>query len=127
MEKYEKDRSVSRLFDETTAEARAKLPVAVMDSGVGGLCVLHEIRRILPCEELLYFGDSAFAPYGEREPQELKAHILNLLVTRCSTSPQFTIAEDLKMFSRRLTADSAAMVCFPLKTARRVRSTRSMT
>ena len=76
MEKYEKDRSVSRLFDETTAEARAKLPVAVMDSGVGGLCVLREIRRILPCEELLYFGDSGYAPYGEKEPRELTAHIL---------------------------------------------------
>ena len=105
MEKYEKNRPVSALFDETEADARAKLPVAVMDSGVGGLCVLREIRRILPCEELLYFGDSAFAPYGEREPQELKAHILieaerlllqsKALVLACNTATAL-VAQELR-------------------------------
>ena len=105
MEKYEKNRPVSALFDETEADARAKLPVAVMDSGVGGLCVLREIRRILPCEELLYFGDSAFAPYGEREPQELKAHILTeaerlllqskALVLACNTATAL-VAQELR-------------------------------
>ena len=57
-------------------EDRSKLPVAVMDSGVGGLCVLREIHRLLPREELLYFGDGAFAPYGEREKGALTAHII---------------------------------------------------
>ena len=106
MEKYEKNRPVSALFDETEADARAKLPVAVMDSGVGGLCVLREIRRILPCEELLYFGDSAFAPYGEREARELKAHILTeaerllaqskALVLACNTATALA-AEELRV------------------------------
>ena len=103
MEKCEKNRPVSALFDETEADARAKLPVAVMDSGVGGLCVLHEIRRILPREELLYFGDSAYAPYGEREPKALKAHILTeaerllsgskALVLACNTATALVIDE----------------------------------
>ncbi len=76
MKNCEKNRPVWRLFAENERTDRAKLPVAVMDSGVGGLCVLQEIRRLLPCEELLYFGDSAYAPYGERDPEELRAHIL---------------------------------------------------
>jgi glutamate racemase len=103
MDKHEKIGPVSWLFDETEADARARLPVAVMDSGVGGLCVLHEIRRILPREELLYFGDSAYAPYGEREPGELKAHILaeaerlllesKALVLACNTATALVIEE----------------------------------
>lgn len=46
-------------------------PVAVMDSGVGGIGVLREVRKLLPCENLYYFGDSANAPYGERDVREL--------------------------------------------------------
>ncbi len=41
-------------------------PIGVFDSGVGGLSVLDEIRRLLPNESLLYVADSGFAPYGER-------------------------------------------------------------
>ncbi|MBI3562249.1 MAG: glutamate racemase [Gammaproteobacteria bacterium] len=40
-------------------------PIGVFDSGVGGLSVLHEIRKALPQEDLLYVADSGFAPYGE--------------------------------------------------------------
>lgn len=41
-------------------------PIGVFDSGVGGLSVLHEIRALLPSEDLLYVADSAAAPYGDR-------------------------------------------------------------
>ena len=41
-------------------------PVGVFDSGVGGLSILHAIRRELPDEDLLYVADSANAPYGDR-------------------------------------------------------------
>lgn len=44
----------------------ASAPIGVFDSGVGGLSVLDEIRRLLPNEMLLYVADSGFAPYGER-------------------------------------------------------------
>ncbi|HTX32025.1 MAG TPA: glutamate racemase [Solirubrobacteraceae bacterium] len=46
-------------------------PVAVFDSGVGGLTVLHELLVSLPTEDYLYLGDTARFPYGERTPQEL--------------------------------------------------------
>ena len=47
-------------------------PVAVFDSGAGGIAVLRAIRSRLPRENLLYFGDSAMAPYGERRAEEVR-------------------------------------------------------
>ncbi len=41
-------------------------PIAVFDSGAGGLTVASEIMRRLPGEEILYFGDTARVPYGSR-------------------------------------------------------------
>jgi glutamate racemase len=46
-------------------------PIAVFDSGVGGLTVLHELLVQLPHEDFLYLGDTARFPYGERTPEEL--------------------------------------------------------
>jgi glutamate racemase len=51
---------------------RPDQPVAVFDSGVGGLTVLHELLVSLPTEDYLYLGDTARFPYGERSPQELE-------------------------------------------------------
>ncbi|NKF24430.1 glutamate racemase [Solimonas marina] len=46
-------------------------PIGIFDSGVGGLSVLGEIRRLLPHEPLLYYADSAYCPYGARTTDEL--------------------------------------------------------
>jgi glutamate racemase len=48
-------------------------PVAVFDSGVGGLTVLHECLVSLPHEDFLYLGDTARFPYGDRSPDQLLA------------------------------------------------------
>jgi glutamate racemase len=45
--------------------------IGVFDSGVGGLTVLQEIDRQLPHESVLYFGDTARVPYGNRTPAEI--------------------------------------------------------
>jgi len=45
--------------------------IAVLDSGVGGLTVAREIMRQLPKEEIIYFGDTARAPYGPRTSSEV--------------------------------------------------------
>ena len=47
-------------------------PIAVFDSGVGGLTVLHELLVSLPQEDYVYLGDSARFPYGERSGEELE-------------------------------------------------------
>ena len=55
------------------SEPHSNLPVAVFDSGVGGLTVLHECLVSLPHEDFVYLGDTARFPYGDRSPEELLA------------------------------------------------------
>ena len=50
---------------------RSRLPVAVMDSGIGGISVLKEIVKLMPNEDCIFFGDSVNAPYGTRELSEI--------------------------------------------------------
>lgn len=52
---------------------KAADPIGVFDSGVGGLSVLHEIRRTLPHEDLIYVADSAHAPYGDKSQHFIEA------------------------------------------------------
>jgi glutamate racemase len=75
----------------------AELPVAMFDSGVGGLTVLHELLVSLPNEDYVYLGDTARLPYGDRTPEELQSfsveiaeHLLDLgaklLVVACNSA-----------------------------------------
>ena len=63
-------------------------PIAVFDSGVGGISVLKHIRRLLPNEHLLYVADSIHAPYGNKSATEIQA--------RCFAIAEFLIAKDAK-------------------------------
>jgi glutamate racemase len=58
---------------------RADHPVAVFDSGVGGLTVLHELLVSLPTEDYLYLGDTARFPYGERSQSELREFAIEIV------------------------------------------------
>lgn len=78
--------------------------IAVFDSGVGGISVLGELRRLLPGERYLYFGDSANAPYGTRPTAEVQALTfaaverllwetpLKALVIACNTATAAAVA-----------------------------------
>lgn len=46
-----------------------KLPIGVFDSGLGGLTALAELKRLLPNEDIIYFGDNARIPYGTKSPE----------------------------------------------------------
>ena len=46
--------------------------IAVFDSGVGGISVLRQLRKGMPREKFVYFGDSANAPYGSRTTEEVR-------------------------------------------------------
>ena len=72
-------------------------PIGVFDSGVGGLSVLRHIRAQLPQENLMYFADSGFAPYGNKPEHVvaerslavanyLVAHGAKALVVACNTA-----------------------------------------
>lgn len=54
---------------------RHALPIAVFDSGVGGLTVLHESLVSLPGEDFLYLGDDARFPYGTKPLTELRGFV----------------------------------------------------
>jgi glutamate racemase len=72
-------------------------PVGIFDSGVGGLSVLRHVQAQLPHEHLLYFADSAFAPYGDKPEHVLIERVLGIgdflasrgvkaLVVACNTA-----------------------------------------
>lgn len=48
------------------------MPIAVFDSGVGGISVLKELEKIMPGEDYIYYGDSANAPYGTKTLEEVR-------------------------------------------------------
>lgn len=47
-------------------------PIAVIDSGMGGITVLRKLHRIMPNENYIYFGDSANSPYGTKTTEQIR-------------------------------------------------------
>jgi glutamate racemase len=56
-----------------------KQPIGVIDSGLGGLTVWKELIKIMPNEDYLYFGDSAFCPYGSKDPDEITRRVKSIV------------------------------------------------
>src|SRR5256884_7557957 len=79
--------ALDREKSESTGKAEA--PIGVFDSGVGGLTVLSALRQELPCENYIYFGDTAHCPYGTRSDAE----IIELSVRVC----RFLIEQGVKL------------------------------
>ncbi len=80
------------------------LSIGIFDSGVGGLTVAQAIYRLLPNENLLYFGDSAHVPYGNKSKESIIEYSLNnrqflekqgikMLVVACNTSTAIAVKE----------------------------------
>ncbi|MFC4556607.1 glutamate racemase [Virgibacillus kekensis] len=78
--------------------------IGVIDSGVGGLTVAHELMRQLPRETLIYLGDTLRCPYGPRSEEEVRKFTwemvdfllekdIKMLVVACNTATAFTLAE----------------------------------
>jgi glutamate racemase len=84
--------------------------IGVFDSGVGGLSVLREIRRLLPEADLVYLADSAYCPYGRKSPAEVleracaitcflvEQHDARLIVVACNTATVAAVDELRKSF-----------------------------
>jgi glutamate racemase len=49
-------------------------PIGIFDSGIGGLTVAKAISRILPNEQLIYFGDAAHMPYGDKSKELIRSY-----------------------------------------------------
>lgn len=76
--------------------------IGVFDSGVGGLTVLRELREQLPTARMRYLADTAYAPYGNRSPEDIRArsiaiteHLIacgaELIVVACNTATAHAI------------------------------------
>ncbi|NMA24977.1 MAG: glutamate racemase, partial [Clostridiales bacterium] len=63
--------------------------IGVFDSGLGGLSAFEELERLLPGESLIYFGDSANMPYGNRSDADITALTSRII--------RFFIDQDVKM------------------------------
>ena len=79
------------------------LPIAVFDSGIGGVSVLKELISVLPNEKFIYFGDTVNAPYGVKGVEEvrsltfaaykmLKAMGIKAFVIACNTATSAAVA-----------------------------------
>lgn len=75
-------------------------PIGIFDSGIGGLTVLREVRKLLPCEDVLYLGDNARVPYGTKSPETVRRYTIQnalfllekgikALVVACNTASAF--------------------------------------
>lgn len=84
--------------------------IGVFDSGVGGLTVLHELRRLLPGENLVYLGDTARVPYGTKSPETVCSYAVQaaefllgeqvkMIVVACNTASSFALDHLQQMLS----------------------------
>lgn len=64
-------------------------PIGVFDSGLGGLTVLNEIKRLIPTESVVYFGDSGRAPYGTKSKDTVIKYTFQDI--------RFLLNQDIKM------------------------------
>ncbi len=81
---------------------QAHLPIAVFDSGVGGLTVVRALHALLPNERIVYLGDTARLPYGTKSPAVVQRYAVRcadfllrqkvkMLVVACNTASAFAL------------------------------------
>lgn len=56
----------------------SKNPIGIFDSGIGGLTVANAIKKVLPNESMVYFGDTAHMPYGDKSPDSIKYYSIRI-------------------------------------------------
>lgn len=53
-------------------------PIGIFDSGIGGLTVARAVKKILPMERIIYFGDTAHLPYGDKSTAAIQAYSIKI-------------------------------------------------
>ena len=90
--------------NEIDCVARKEAPIGVFDSGIGGLTVVREIMRQIPNEKIVYFGDTARVPYGNKSKETvtrfsrqivrfLETHDVKTIVVACNTASAYALDE----------------------------------
>lgn len=91
----------------------AEQPIGVFDSGVGGLTVAKEIKRILPNENMIYFGDTKHLPYGEKSREAIIGYVTKItmflleknckaIVIACNSATANALKEVLELVGNRI-------------------------
>lgn len=66
---------------------RSDQPIGIFDSGIGGLTVARAVKKVLPNESIIYFGDTAHLPYGDKSTAAIQAYSVRiaemLLIQKC--------------------------------------------
>ena len=86
-----------------------QLPIGIFDSGIGGLTVVRQIRKVLPNEDIVYLGDTARVPYGTKSPstvvrfscedtQFLVQQNVKAVVVACNTASAWALPTLEKQF-----------------------------
>jgi len=88
---------MKNLYDE------ASRPIGVFDSGIGGLTVVKELSRLLPNEKIVYFGDTARVPYGNKSKETIIHYSLQIAY--------FLLKKKIKMLV--VACNSASSVSMP--------------
>ncbi len=98
---------------EDYSHLQASQPIGIFDSGVGGLTVAREIKRMLPQENLIYFGDTKHLPYGDKSRDAIIGYstkITNFLleknckaiVVACNTATANALNQVLDIVDRKV-------------------------
>jgi len=66
-------------------------PIAVLDSGLGGLTVVKALRQLLPEEDIIYFGDTARVPYGNKSPETVTTFVQQIIGHLQTFSPKHLV------------------------------------
>lgn len=91
----------------------ADAPVGIFDSGIGGLTVAHAISELLPNEQLIYFGDTAHLPYGDKSKAAIRDFTSRVcryffergckaMVIACNTASAYAFSHAEKHFGDQL-------------------------
>ncbi len=91
-------------------EPKRNRPIGIFDSGIGGLTVLNAVRKALPHEKLIYYGDTARLPYGDKSPETilrysiensifLMDHWIKVLVIACNTASSVAASKLRQLFN----------------------------
>lgn len=95
------------------AAINRNLPIGMFDSGVGGFTVLRHLKSLLPSENVVYFGDTANVPYGDKPPEAIRAYAKNIVKFLVSQGVK-AIAVACNVSSSVLTEDDLAQTPVPV-------------
>lgn len=84
-------------------------PIGIFDSGIGGLTVVRAVREMMPNESIVYFGDTARVPYGNKSPETVQEyslqiadflirHDVKIIIVACNTATALALSTLQKKF-----------------------------